>query len=293
VDLLNALNNLDRYDENKTKDKIIKAPFAYPGGKSRSIPHILPELPYTGVYIEPFGGSGAVLLAREPSKLEVFNDRYSGVVAFYRCIRDEDKLNRLIDRLELTLHAREEFVYCKFNWEKTEDDVERAALWFTMMTYSFASIGRNFGRSTSTKSVMCKKMETRLKRFPHVHARFKNVQVENQDWFDCMRDYDQPSAVFYCDPPYVDAYKGTFKHEMPISEHRRFLDFVFECKGFVAVSGYSNPLYDDQPWDDRHEWDSFISISARAFTDSNFKKDLKDQDERKHAKEVLWIKEAK
>ena len=293
MDLLNAFNDLDRHDEPKNRDKVLRAPFAYPGGKSRSIQQILPLLPYTDVYVEPFGGSAAVLLARQPSKLEVFNDRYSGVVAFYRCIRNRDKLERLIERLEFTLHAREEFVYCKFNWEKTEDDVERAALWFTMMTHSFASLGRNFGRSTTSKSPMAKKLATRLARFPLIHERFSNVQVENQDWYDCMKDYDQPNAVFYCDPPYVDAYRGTFKHEMTIEEHRHFLDFIFNCEGFVAVSGYSNPLYDEQPWDDRHDWDSFVSISPRAFTDSNFKKDLKHQDERKHAKEVLWVKEAR
>jgi len=292
VDLLNAFNKLDALDEQSSRDVIIRAPFAYPGGKSRSVLSILPHLPYTDVYVEPFGGSGAILLARNPSKLEVFNDRYAGVVAFYRCIRHPDKLNKLMDRLELSLHAREEFAYAKANWENTEDDIERAALWFSMMTHSFASLGRNFGRSTSSKSPMSLKLGNRLKHFPQVHERLKTVQIENQDWYDCMKDYDQPNAVFYCDPPYVDAYRGTFKHEMSIDDHRHFLDYVFNCKGFVAISGYANPLYDDRKWDDRFEWDSFVSISPKAFTDSNFKKDLEHLDERVSAKEVLWIKES-
>jgi site-specific DNA-adenine methylase len=119
-----------------------------------------------------------------------------------------------------------------------------------------------------------------------------NVQIENQDWYDCIKDYDQPEAVFYCDPPYVDVYKGTFKHEMTTDDHRHFLETVFRCQGFVAVSGYSNPLYDNNPWDNVYSWESFVSMSPRAFTDSNSKRNIKDTDKRTHAKEILWIKES-
>jgi len=34
-------------------------------------------------YIEPFGGSGAVMFAKEPSKCDVYNDIYSDLVTFY------------------------------------------------------------------------------------------------------------------------------------------------------------------------------------------------------------------
>lgn len=292
MDLLNAFSDLERQSETENRDKVLRAPFAYPGGKSRSVRAILPELPYTDVYIEPFGGSGAVLLARHSSKLEVFNDRYSGVVAFYRCLANHKKTDALIERLDLTVHAREEFVYAKANWQKVEDDVERAALWYYMVTYSFASLGRNFGRSITSRSPMSQKLANRLKLLPLIHERFRNVQVENLDWFDCMKDYDQPTAVFYCDPPYVDAHRGTFKHEMSVDDHRHFLDFVFNCQAFVAVSGYANPLYDNQAWDNRLEWDSFVSIRPAAFTESNYKKQFEHLSKRESVKEVLWIKEA-
>ena len=73
--------------------QIIKAPFPYPGAKTRSLKQIIPLLPYRDSYIEPFGGTGAVLLARNPSPLEVLNDRYMGINAFYRCIRDKENRN--------------------------------------------------------------------------------------------------------------------------------------------------------------------------------------------------------
>lgn len=290
--LLDGLEEQNRYEERG--DYILRAPFSYPGGKSRSIKSILPNLPETSVYAEPFGGSGSVLLARKPSKLEVFNDRYAGVVAFYRCISDSNKMNKLIDRLELTVYSREDFHWCKDTWQHSElDDVERAARWFYMISTSFGSLGRNFGRTVKPTSSVVHKIGNKIKQFPIIHERFKNVQIENLDWSHILHDYDSHDTVFYCDPPYVDAYKGTYKYEMTIEDHQRFINNVFCLKGFVAISGYANPLYDNQNWDNRLEWDSYVSIQAGALVETNHKTHLQDIDKRGHAKEILWIKEAR
>jgi DNA adenine methylase len=96
--------------------------------KKRSLDKLLPLLPYSKVYIEPFGGSGTVLLARRPCKIEVFNDRNSGVIDFYRCIKDADLLERLVDRLDLVRCSREEWLEAKGTWTVSKDPVERAAL---------------------------------------------------------------------------------------------------------------------------------------------------------------------
>lgn len=270
--------------------KILRAPFGYPGGKSRSVKQILPHLPYRGKYIEPFGGSAAILLARQPSKLEVYNDRYGGVVAFYQCMRDPVMSEQLIEWLGLTVHAREEFVNCKATWIDHDDPIERAARWYYMVQSSFGSLGRNWGRQTSRAS-MAGKVRNKLALFPDIHKRFKRVQVENQDWEDCIRDYDSKDAVIYCDPPYCDVYRGTYKNEMSVKRHEEFLKRVFSTEGFVAVSGYSNDLYEKQDWDKRYEWEAFVSIQSVGKMEGNSKEHMNE--ERGHSTEVLWIKEAK
>lgn len=270
--------------------KILRAPFGYPGGKSRSVKEILPHLPYRAKYIEPFGGSAAILLAREASKLEVYNDRYGGVVAFYQCMRDPVMFEQLCEWLGLTVHAREEFINCKQTWQKVDDPIERAARWYYMVQSSFGSIGRNWGRQTS-RSSMAGKIRGKLKLFPAIHARFRKVQVENQDWEDCIKDYDDSDAVIYCDPPYCDVYRGTYKNEMTVARHKEFLKCVMQCKGFVAVSGYSNELYEDNAWDARYEWEAFVSIQSVGVQEGNSKEHLDEK--RGHSTEVLWIKEAK
>lgn len=291
-ELARLFDSLDSTEDPINSDIIIRAPFGYPGGKSRSVNHILPLLPHNAAYVEPFGGTGAVLLARRPSTLEVLNDRYMGIVSFYRCIRDPQQLDRLCDRIEATVHSREEFMWCRDTWENLDDDVERAARWLYMIQYSFSQLGRNFGRSTSSKCNISGKLRNRVKEFPYIHQRLKKVQIENQDWYNCMVDYDSPSTVFYIDPPYVDAFKGTFKYELTQDDHRRLIDTVFNMQGFCAVSGYSNPLYDEQPWDDKHSWESYVSVQSQSFTEGNKKQHMRDIDKRGKAIEVLWIKEA-
>jgi DNA adenine methylase len=287
-DLLAAFADLDKSDE--TRETILRAPFSYPGGKSRSVETITQHLPIKKIYVEPFGGSGAVLLARQKSKLEIFNDRYAGVVALYRVIRDPQKLEQFLDRMRAIIHSREEFRWCKDTWKTCADDVERAARWYYMTMCSFSSLGRNFGRSTSGSNNMMSKIRNKFPDFWPLHDRIKDVTFENQDWEQIVYDYDNEDAVFYMDPPYLTAYKGTYKHEMTYDEHRHLLDVIMKMKAFVAVSGFSNELYDSYKWDEKYTWDVNQSIKAMAFHEENYKAELKDLATRETQEEVLWIK---
>jgi len=291
-DLFDMLEGMADNEAPDTREDILRPPFSYPGSKSRSVEKILPHLPYTGVYVEPFGGSAAVLLARRPSKLEVFNDRYAGVCFFYRCIRDAGLLHQLCERLDLTIHSREEFIWSRDTWENADDLVERAARWYYMTMYSFGRLGRNFGRSTSSKAKLAA-LQSKLPLFPKIHERFRTVQVENQDWSQIIKDYDNHETVFYIDPPYVDTDSGVYKNKMDHDDHKRLIDAIFKCKGYCAVSGYANPLYDNLPWDEKHTWEAFVSLQSMAYTESNNKEQLKGQESRSHSEECLWVKEAR
>lgn len=287
--MMNLFEGLDDAS-NESREQIIRAPFSYPGGKSRSVETITELLPIRKIYVEPFGGSGAVLLARRASQLEVFNDRYAGVVAFYRCVRDHDKLEQLIERLRHIVHAREEFRWCKDTWQNCKDDVERAARWYYMTMCSFGSLGRNFGRATNGKNTMVAKIRNKFPEFQPLHDRIKDVTFENQDWSQMVRDFDSDETVFYMDPPYLTAHRGTYKNEMSYDEHRHLLDTIQQTKGFVALSGFSNELYDSYDWDERHTWDVAQSIKAMAFTEENYKADEVGLKTRPKHEEVLWIK---
>ena len=288
-DLLKMFQEIDDVTMVKAKrEEYQRCPIPYPGGKSRVLKNIIPHLPYRDSYIEPFGGSGAVLIARRPSELEVFNDRFAGVVAFYRCIRDSTKALELVNRLKDTLHAREEFMWCRDTWRNCKEDVERAARWYYSLVYSFGTLGRNFGRSTKDDSQLPKKMAKHLLDFDLIHNRLKNCLIENQDWRGIVSDFDHDEAVFYIDPPYYGTYRGTYEYELTKQDHVDLLDHIMKMKGFVALSGYANELYDSYSWDERHVFHTTVSAKAMAFHDENNKES--GSQSRDRSEEILWIK---
>jgi DNA adenine methylase len=81
--------------------------FGWYGGKFSHLEWLLPLLPATPYYSEPFAGSGAVLLNRPSSGVETYNDLDGEVVNFFKVLRDNpDELQRVI---ALTPFSREDF----------------------------------------------------------------------------------------------------------------------------------------------------------------------------------------
>ena len=286
MDMLDLFDDLSRGEQEFSRQEIVKAPFGWPGGKSKSLEQILPKLPYYKKYIEVFGGSGAVLLARSKSKFEVYNDRFGGVCDFYRCMSDPVLYKKLEERLHYIIHSRELFYLYHDTWENILDIVERAARWYYLIIFSFAAKGKTFGRSLNTS--MCSKHDTHLDAFPLIHKRLQGVLIENLDFRHVLSDFDSPDTVFYCDPPYIGTYNSSYKHEMSVEDHRDLLSCIFKCKGFVALSGYSNELYDSYSWDNKYIWEQYVPTATGACVDNH----LSHATERGHVKEVLWIKEA-
>ena len=88
----------------------IKTPVSWMGNKT-SILHILYALFPLNYerYIEPFGGSGAVLLGKKkPDKFEVYNDYNHNLVNLFQCMRDRPVA--LIEEIGfLNLNSRDDF----------------------------------------------------------------------------------------------------------------------------------------------------------------------------------------
>lgn len=81
--------------------------FGWYGGKYSHLDWLLPLLPSCHHYCEPFGGSGAVLLNRNPSPVETYNDLDGEVVNFFSVLRSNPE--ELIRQITFTPFSREEF----------------------------------------------------------------------------------------------------------------------------------------------------------------------------------------
>src|ERR1019366_8328822 len=91
----------------------ISSPVTWHGGKSKLSAKIVGYFPAHQTYVEPFGGSAAVLLAKEPSKVEVYNDLNGQLVNLFQVLRDSKLHKRLQRAFENTQYARSEFQLSK------------------------------------------------------------------------------------------------------------------------------------------------------------------------------------
>lgn len=71
----------------------LKPPLKWYGGKQYLASKLVHLIPPHHTYVEVFGGAAALLFAKPPelSQIEVLNDIDSGLINFYRVLRDPAK----------------------------------------------------------------------------------------------------------------------------------------------------------------------------------------------------------
>ncbi len=104
----------------------------YRGGKSKEIPHLIKHIPnFTGRYIEPFFGGGALYFYLEPKKA-IINDINSKLMAFYKGVKsDFEMLSKELQEIEKTyLINRRKFEELKAQTPDLRVDDENEALYY-------------------------------------------------------------------------------------------------------------------------------------------------------------------
>lgn len=228
----------------------LRPAFKWVGGKAKYVDRILPNLPPHHTYVEPFGGSAAVLLAKEPAPVEVYNDLDSGCVQFFRVLRNPEQAAELHRRLELTPFSREEYRACLETWAEQSDSVERALRWYVVARQSFGGeFGNSWGytvtKSRSGMAEAARSYNLAMDRIPELVARMRQVQIEHDDGVAVIRRYDTPETLHYCDPPYAADTRrgGGYDHEMDDEAHRNLVETLLAVRGMVLLSGYDTSLY--------------------------------------------------
>ncbi len=203
------------------------------GGKKSLRDVILARFPpYYERYIEVFGGAGWVLFHKPPGNdVEVWNDWNSNLANLYRCVRD--KPNKLKYKLRYVLNSREDFNIIaslhKNSLLPRLYDVDRAAKFYQLIRYSYASGLDSFGAQPHS-------MWMDFPQIDMASRRLQKVVIENKDFEKLIRQYDRPVSFFYCDPPYF-ATESYYK-DVGFSEadHMRLRDTLVRCEGKFLVS---------------------------------------------------------
>jgi DNA adenine methylase len=229
--------------------------FGWYGGKYSHLNWLLPLLPNTTHYCEPFGGSAAVLLNKEPSPIETYNDIDSEIVNFFRVLREQK--DALIEAIGLTPFSREEFELAIAQPAAELSELERARRFFVRARQvrtglaQTASSGRWANCLLTSRAGMGGAVSRWLgsvEGLSEIVQRLLRVQIENAPAIEVIRRYDSEETLFYCDPPYPHASRGDSKayaYEMTDNEHRQLARILHHVKGKVAISGYSCDLMDE------------------------------------------------
>lgn len=234
---------------------ITAAVLRYHGAKFRLAPWIMSFFPPHTCYVEPFGGAAGVLLQKTRVYAEVYNDLDGQVVNFFRVLRDPEQRQRLIESLVLTPYARADFDEA---WTATDDALEQARRLCIRAQMGFGSAG-------ATKGHTGFRIDTKREygtaqhlwaTYPHsiaaAGARLTGVLVENRPAVDVMQQHDAPDTLHFVDPPYMHetrvmtGNRKYYSHEMTTDDHVALLDVVLALRGYVVISGYDSPLYNDK-----------------------------------------------
>lgn len=270
-----------------------KPPFPWIGSKEKIAPYILQLFPpKLTQYVEPFGGSGAVLLALppDPNRLDIYNDLDAELVNLFSCIKECS--NVLLRELKfLPIHGRKLFEYYRdfvahkevyfqivqaeieclgdrscFTEEQAGEllpifrerlalyDVKRAAAYYLAIRGSFSGTINSFG-------VKGLDVERFLKLFPPVSARLKDVPLENKNALQLIRERDKKGSLIYADPPYVKT-ERLYRVAGKLGRFRRFHVRLWQV--LTGRDSYVVLSYNDCPFIRKLYQDWYISSFQRS-----------------------------
>lgn len=217
--------------------KPLKSPLGYLGGKSRLAKRIVEKIPPHTCYVEPFCGGAWVYFTKQPSRVEVLNDRDGELVKFWNVIRHH--LPEFLRCLDFSLVSREQFKNEQKIDPTTLTDVQRAVRYYRLqrMGYGGKTVKRTFGTSIQRPSSLnLLSVEEKLR---ETHKRMARTTIENLDACECIKKYDSADTFFYIDPPYwnADFYAVSFKED----DFQRLCDTLRQIKGRFILSLNDTP----------------------------------------------------
>ncbi len=241
-------------------------------------PWIISHFPSHRIYVEAYGGGASVLLRKDRSYSEVYNDLDGELVNLFRVLRHQGA--RLVHTLRFTPFARDEFqesyTPCQYPMEQARRTIVRSFMGFGSNAHNRKTGFRsNSNRSGTTPAHDWMNYPDCLE---IIVQRLRGVVIENKDAAAIMPQHDSRDTLFYVDPPYPGSTRdkgNDYSHEMTDEEHAELAQVLHGLRGMVILSGYPCRLYDEDLYANWHR------VERKAFADGA-----------RARTEVLWINEA-
>ena len=207
-----------------------------PGGKRLISKQIVSLFPEHTSYHEPFFGSGACLLRKSPSPIEVASDADVGLMNAWTMIRDEPgRLSRLVAALP----------YEADQFEFVVNRMSRGA-----MGEEFANPAAGASRLRGGIPDNINSWKTLPDTIMEVSPRLGDVMFVPLPFDRVVSDHqiNNINVCIYLDPPYLPSTRtarDTFRREMTGADHMAMLLRIRHAKAAIFLSGYPSAMYSE------------------------------------------------
>jgi DNA adenine methylase len=200
------------------------------------------------VYVDVFGGSGALIARQEPRAEEVYNDLDTDVYNVFATVKEPAGHNEVLRLLETTSNDREQYTECKQILADTnESSIRRAWAFMVAGTIGFSAhpaLANGWTRS----EIQRRDLRNLPAKMQWWHDRLRNVHLENRPWQEVIDIYDSPASFFLLDPPYLAQVLRSegnqyYQHRMAADAHVELIERLRTIKGCALICGYNHPLY--------------------------------------------------
>lgn len=184
------------------KQKKIKSPLRYPGGKSRVADKLVSLFPPHTEYREPFLGGGSVLISERvhnPLKFYWVNDIYNELMSFWICARDHNReLVDIVSKIKSeaedgkTLHRR------LVGSISSMGKLEKAAAFFVINRISFS--GTTLSGGFSKSAFEGRFTDSSIRRVEAIAPILKGVGMTQVDYSELL-SAEGDDVFIFMDPP--------------------------------------------------------------------------------------------
>jgi DNA adenine methylase len=210
------------------------------GSKNEIAPWIIDHFCAHERFIDVFGGSGAILMKKEPSTEEIYNDLDGRWSNFFRVISNKRLHNALIEMSRYVMHDRRLYEECQKPQKTTP--LKRAFSHIYLQSVSWC--GRSGGFCTAGIANGLATIPQMIERY---YQRFRHVVIENLDYRVLVKRYahKRRHTLAYYDEPYLTerTRKDYYAHNWHTPDHVAFLEFLQKQEYPCIVSGSDTVLY--------------------------------------------------
>ena len=233
-----------------TIDKTLRPIMKWAGGKTQMLKYLLPIIPnYSGKYIEPFFGGGALFFALQPTNA-VIADVNPELINMYAQVANN--IDTVIKKLSLFKNTEEMFYSERAqNWKNLPaSDAAARTLYLNKTCFNgLYRVNRNgqfntpYGRYKNP--TICD--EILLRNASNV---LRRAEIVCGDYLTVLKKYAEPGDFIFLDPPYIPVsqyadFKRYTKEQFSENDHKKLAEEVkrlYSIGCYVILTNSDHPL---------------------------------------------------